>query len=241
MNNTYANHSAYYSIAEKFNDPTLQIGEKILNEEPYDSIDLTEVPSTPITNTKVYEMLKSLFKSYREVCNNYSKSGTHQPDFKQYIGNKHELYYLHVWLQRIGNEELQNFVLEGAVLNDGFDSTLSESSFSPSVASSDSSAIVSQSKIRKRRYEEQLLDSLLAREQRDERNYLVEIEKSECEKKFYIQSEKKAKAECLTVNFINLEKVNAAIEKEENKPNPSQTILEILKKKQLEIFKQLEN
>ncbi len=49
--------------------------------------------------SKLRDIFKSLSKSYREVFENFKKSGNHD-DFINFCGSKADVYYLYLWLQK---------------------------------------------------------------------------------------------------------------------------------------------
>jgi hypothetical protein len=86
----------WQEVAEKFQEKKEDY-DNLAHEHPlFLGID----PSVKLQHgwSKLRDIFKSLSKSYREVFENFKKSGNHD-DFINFCGSKADVYYLYLWLQ----------------------------------------------------------------------------------------------------------------------------------------------
>jgi hypothetical protein len=82
-----------------------------------------EAPRNGHLSTKTaFQLFRIVRNDYAEVLSRYDVSGQHNShDFWNYCEGKTDVLYFKLWLDKLGNPELNSYCAEGAVLSVGFD------------------------------------------------------------------------------------------------------------------------
>jgi hypothetical protein len=111
------NNPVYTNAVSKFNDYSFSSGGLVTNHQILidRKVDPDEVNSSGLMSIKyAYQYFRSVVDEYAPVVKNYGDIWTFCPD--------PDILYLHLWLEKLNNPNLQRFCAEGAELPHIYDS-----------------------------------------------------------------------------------------------------------------------
>jgi len=137
---TYSNQSIFTQCADRFNDcDDEDIGGLVSEHPSLLDAGINPLATNPVSITakKIYKYFNELKPKYKKCLQNYERSGQHnQHDFISYCFGDLDLLYLHLWMEKIGNPELQAFCSENDIMSNGVDTAASQLGSSASTTNS---------------------------------------------------------------------------------------------------------
>lgn len=123
------NKQIFVDTCASFNDRTINSGGNVIDHE---ALNLVVTPENPgegiLTSAQGYKAFKKVRSYYsNDVLVRYEASGKHDGrDIGLFCNNDPSIIILHAWLEKIGNPELSAAVGEGARLDNGFETALTQ-------------------------------------------------------------------------------------------------------------------
>jgi len=106
----------YLEAVQNFNDFT-KASDGLIEEHPAlvdREIDPEEENlSGDMTVKYAYQLLRDVVNTYASTRKKWEASGSHNPNFWDYCNNDIDVFYLHLWLSRLGDPQLERFCSEG--------------------------------------------------------------------------------------------------------------------------------
>jgi hypothetical protein len=120
----HSGNPLWTAVTSKFNDPNFYSGGLVTDDSRLDEID----PDSPhlsrgLTADLAYFHWNNTKKEYAHLYSNFNRSGINTTDFWPFCSGKTDVFYMHLWLQSHGREDVLRFCRECIVIPSGFDET----------------------------------------------------------------------------------------------------------------------